>query len=252
MNRIRAISFLFCLLSTILAAGQSPRSTYDPAPRSRYDPAARNAPSQRRDGFVEFTLKQINPADTDYGREIEQQRRTLVVATLENVYYWATVTSVAMLVVLYFNWLRSNRERDRREIVAARFLSWYHNELVTARETALEAIKKHRQLQHVIDTQPESKPAHKRSATSASPSEAPAPAGAEPAGRPVWPSSSPDDAHALQTELNTHRQTISAQQQQIVRLQQQLHHEKQKSHTRKGEEPAAPAAGVIEHGRQQK
>lgn len=251
MNPIRAIGFLFCLLSAILAA-QSPRSTHTPAPRSRYDPAPRNAPGQQRDSFVDFTLKQINPADTDYGREIERERRTLVVATLDNVYYWATVTSVAMLVVLYFNWLRLNRERDRREIVAARFLSWYHNELVTARETALEAIQKHRQLQHVIDTQPEGKPAHKRSATSASPSETSAPAGAEPAGRPVWPSSSPAAAHALQTELNTHRQTISAQQQQIVRLQRQLHQEQQKSHTRKGEEPAASAAGVVEHGRQQK
>jgi hypothetical protein len=252
MNRIRAIAFLFCLLSTILAGAQSPRSTYDPAPRSRYDPAARNAPRQRRDSFVDFTLKQINPADTDYGQEIELKRRTLVVATLENVYYWATVASVAMLVVFYLNWLRLNRERDRREIVAARFLSWYHNELIMARETALEAIQKHRQLQHVIDTQPEGKPAQKRSATSASPSETPTPTGAEPAGRPVWPSSPPADAHAFQTELNTHRQTISAQQQQIVRLQQQLHHEKQKSHTRKREEPATSATGVIEHGRQQK
>jgi hypothetical protein len=242
MNRTRAIAFLFYFLSTILAAAQSPRSPYDPAPRSSYDPAPRNAPRQGRDGFVDFTLKQINPSDTDYGRQIDQDRRTLIVATLENTYYWATVTSVGMLAVLFFNWLRSNRERDRREIVAARFLSWYHNELVTARATALDAIQKHQQLQQIIDTQPEAKPAHKRSATSASPSETPAPAAGEPAGRPVWPSSSSSDVHALQTELNTHRQTISAQQQQIVRLQQQLHGERQKNHTRKGEEPAAAAA----------
>jgi phenylpropionate dioxygenase-like ring-hydroxylating dioxygenase large terminal subunit len=233
MNRTRAIAFLFCLLATLVAA-QAPRSAYDPAPR--------NAPKQRRDSLVDFTLKQINPADTDYGREIEQARRTLIVATLENVYYWATMTSVGMLVIFFFNWLRSNRESDRREIVAARFLSWYHNELVTARETALEAIQKHRQLQHIIDSQPEAKPAQKTSATSASSSETPAPA-VQLAGLPVWQSTSPADVHALQTELNTHRQTINAQQQQIVRLQQQLHGERQKNRTRKGAEPAASAAG---------
>jgi hypothetical protein len=232
MYRTRAIAFLFCFLSTLVAA-QAPRSAYDPAPR--------NAPKRRRDGFVDFTLRQLNPADTDYGREIEQERRTLIVATLENVYYWATVTSVGMLVIFFFSWLRSNRERDRREIVAARFLSWYHNELVTARETALDAIQKHRQLQHVIDTQPEAKPAHKTSAASATPSEASAPAVQVP-GLPVWQSSSSADVHALHTELNTHRQTINAQQQQIVRLQQQLHGERQKKRTRKGEEPAASPA----------
>jgi len=241
MHRIQKLIFLSCFLFTIQVAAQGPHSPHDPAPRSSYDPAPRSAPRQQRDSFVDFTLKRINPADTDYGRQVEEDRRTLIVATVENVYWWATATSLVMLVLLFVNWVRLNRERDRREIVAARFLSWYHNEMVTARETALEAIRKHQHLQQFIDTQPESKPPRKASAAPASPSETLASA-AQPAERSAWQSSSSADVHALQTELNTHRQTINAQQQQIIRLQQQLHGERQRNHASKGAEPAASAA----------
>lgn len=239
MNKVVVIIFLPCLMSTILTA-QAPRSTYDPAPRSSYDPAPRNAPRLQRDSFIEFTLKRINPGDTDYGRQIEEDRRAFMIATLENLDWWVMVTSVVMLVVLFLNWVRMDRERNRREIVAARFLTWYHNELIASRQTALDAIEKHRQLQQVID-KPEAKPAPKALAAQAGSFEVRS-AAAQPGAPSGWQSSSSPDVQTLQTELNTSRQTINAQQEQIVRLQHQLHGQRQNKGARKGDETAPSTA----------
>ena len=62
-----------------------------PIPRSQYSPLAAeraqgHAP-QEPDTWYEFLLKQFNPGKVDYGAIIEERRRALLDATVNNPYF---------------------------------------------------------------------------------------------------------------------------------------------------------------------
>src|SRR5690348_4604695 len=96
------------------------------AGQSAYDPAAKNS-THKREAFVDFAFKQINPQDKDYGCQLDQARKLLVDESIKNFDSWAVLIALSFLVLCFFLLLHQHRERNRREFIAARFLAQYHN-----------------------------------------------------------------------------------------------------------------------------
>lgn len=133
---MKYLGLVFVTILTVLPA-LSQSSHYDPMPRK---------PATRSSGFVDSTLGMINPKNTDYGYRIDQDRKLLVDQTLHNFEFWVIGITVSLLIVSFFMLLHQSRERDRREIIAARLLAQYHNALVDARSYAEDAIQRHNEL----------------------------------------------------------------------------------------------------------
>ena len=60
---------------------------------------AQQRSSKQKDGFVDFTLKRINPCDTDYGQHLDEGRRMVLKETIESAYFWSNIVSLGLLGV---------------------------------------------------------------------------------------------------------------------------------------------------------
>jgi transposase len=127
--------WLLLAASAALAMGQ--RSAYDPAARDQRKP---------REGFIDFVLKQINPENTDYGCKIEEARKLTVDETVKNIDFWAVLVALNLLILSFFMLRAQQRERNRLEVVAARFLAQYHNAWVDACTRAEQVIRRYNEL----------------------------------------------------------------------------------------------------------
>jgi hypothetical protein len=95
------------------------------ATRSSYDPAGQRTVSKPRDSFVDFTLKRINPADTDYGQCLGEGRSILLDETVKNGYFWSNLIALGLLaclfiIIMYQHRIQATRERTISEILAQR------------------------------------------------------------------------------------------------------------------------------------
>lgn len=113
--------------------------------RSGYGHAARDQ-STPSEGFIDFVLKQINPQNTDYGCKIEEARKLTVDETVKNIDFWAVLVALNLLILSFFMLLAQRRERNRLEVVAARFLTQYHNAWVDACTRAEQVIRRYNEL----------------------------------------------------------------------------------------------------------
>lgn len=229
MKMPRQIVFAACLCAVTVLASEHPQSSYDPAQQH---------PIKQHESLIEYVLKRINPTDKDYGQWIEQARRTAIEAILESL---PMLLSVALLVGSFVVIIHQNRERRHREIIAARFLAWYHNELVHARDTAREAIVRNRRLKTLIDERAEAEPAPQTAL--AVPKSAASSAGSGATCQTLaLPKMAPIADHDLITEINRLRQKVVAQEDtektlrlQISQLNGRLQDEKQRNRALKGE-----------------
>lgn len=144
MKWVRTIGFLGIVLAALAAPSQTPRSSYDPAA---------NRPAKQRDSFMDFALKKLNPQDIDYGQRIEEMRRTAIVATMDDYYYWSNLVAISGLVIMFCLFFRQHVVLKRRAFSTARVVTWYHNELVEARNQAFEQGAKYLQLKRRADDQ---------------------------------------------------------------------------------------------------
>lgn len=185
--------------------------------KSSFDPA-RSDGAKPSDSFADFVLNRMNPSNTDYGKQIQVDRALAVQMTIESMYFWTAVACVSLSIILYVLWIEERRERLRLEIMCARFLAGYHNQLVSAQRAVSEAIEGHQQLRQLLDAQADSKPKIIEAAAPAS----------QTMFRPGW-ISAPGESHAFANELNSLRQSLTVREAQVTRLQQQLREEKQKN-----------------------
>ena len=218
-----------CILTVTLAAAQRPQSSYDPAPKH---------PAKQHDRLIDFVLKRINPTNKDYGEWLEQVRKSAIDAGLDSL---PRLLSGALLICSFVFIVHQSKERQHREIIAARFLAWYHNELVHARETAREAITRNQRLKKIIDEHAEvERPLKTAQPVSNSGPSATASGATRPASAAT--KTTPAAGHDLVAEFNQLRQKVVAQEdtektlkQQISQLNVRLQEEKQKNRALKGE-----------------
>jgi hypothetical protein len=114
--------------------------------RSRFDPAAHEASVKPRDSFLDFTLKRINPSDTDYGQCLSESRTVLLEETIKNTYFWSNIVSLGLLGCLFFVALYQHRIQAKREWAVAEIVRQLEHNLIRSRAQVVEATRKNREL----------------------------------------------------------------------------------------------------------
>jgi len=116
------------------------------ASRPSYDPAAQRPVSKPRDSFVDFTLKRINPADTDYGQCLSEGRGLLLDETLKNGYFWSNLIALALLGCLFIIVVYQHRIQAKREWTMSEVLAQYEQAVARSNQQVEEAAKRNRSL----------------------------------------------------------------------------------------------------------
>jgi hypothetical protein len=125
-------------------------SSWPQAARSRYDPAANERQSKPRAGFVDFTLKRINPSDKDYGQMISASRNLLLAETIENSYFWSNVVSLGLLGCLFILVLYQQKHLSRAEWKSAEIVAQYEYALKRANVQVADATKRNGEIIEVL------------------------------------------------------------------------------------------------------
>src|SRR5882724_2133879 len=113
-SRIAVAGLLLALISPLCCAQAS---------RSSYDPMTQQRSSKPKDGFVDFTLRRINPCDIDYGQHLDEGRRMVLQESIESAYFWSNIASLGLLGFLFIIIIYQHRVQRRREWSAAEMLA---------------------------------------------------------------------------------------------------------------------------------
>jgi hypothetical protein len=113
---------------------------------SEYNPAAPHERSKPNDGFIDFTLGRINPADRDYGQCLGEARGILFEETVKSGYFWSNLIALSLLgclfiIVVYQHGVKAKRERTVSDILAQ-----YEQALTRSNLLVEEAVKRNRNL----------------------------------------------------------------------------------------------------------
>jgi hypothetical protein len=117
---------------------------------SGYDPAAQEQPSKTKDGFVDFALKSINPADKDYGQCLDEGRKLLIEETMSNGYFWSNLVALGLLACLFVIIVYQHRVQTCREWTAAEMLTQHEHALARANAQVEEATSRNRGLMEAL------------------------------------------------------------------------------------------------------
>lgn len=146
--------------SRIVVAGlflaMLPYLCFAQARRSGYDPAAQAQSPRQKDGFVDFALKRINPADKDYGQCLDEGRKLLLEETIKNGYFWSNLVALGLLACLFVIIVYQHRVQTCREWTAAEMLAQHEHALARANAHAEEATSRNRGLMEALTTLRES------------------------------------------------------------------------------------------------
>jgi nitroreductase len=137
------------ILVPLIVLASAP-SSWPQAARSTYDPAANERPSKPRVGFVDFTLKRINPSDKDYGQMISAGRNLLLAETIENGYFWSNVVSLGLLGCLFILVVYQQKHLNRAEWKSAEIMAQYEHALKRANAQVADATKRNSEIIEVL------------------------------------------------------------------------------------------------------
>jgi hypothetical protein len=123
---------------------------------SGYDPADQAQSRRQKDGFVDFALKRINPADKDYGQCLDEGRKLLIEETMRNAYFWSNLVALGLLACLFVIIVYQHRVQTCREWTAAEMLAQHEHALARANAHVEEATSRNRGLMEALTTLRES------------------------------------------------------------------------------------------------
>jgi hypothetical protein len=120
------------------------------ANRSSYDPASQQHSRQQKDGFVDFTLKRINPSDKDYGQSIDDGRKLLLQESIENSYFWSNVFALGVLGCLFVVIVYQQKLLNKREWTTSEALGEFEHALGRANAQVEEVTKRNHGLMEAL------------------------------------------------------------------------------------------------------
>ena len=253
VGRLRTRSAQVCLLVAVAVSIAT-------AQRSKFDPAG-SQPAKQHDSIVDFTLKQINPGDKDYGECITEARRMALDESIKSGLYWSNLVALSLFALSLLTLAYQVREQARRERIVAGILCQYHNSWVRARSVASDLAAKYNALVASANAAAESqlRQAMPEAVTSASGAVRPPSNGGSnapivasraaettvtkpfTASRLTAPNATPVQAvdlissnNALQHQLELARQREQNLRQQLNSSEQKLEEEKRKNRTLRG------------------
>ena len=140
-SRIVVVGFFLAMLPSLCFAQER---------RSGYDPAAQAQSPRQKDGFVDFALKRINPADKDYGQCLDEGRKLLLEETMRNAYFWSNLVALGLLVCLFVIIVYRHRVQTCREWTVAEMLAQHAHALARANAQVEEATNTNRGLMEAL------------------------------------------------------------------------------------------------------
>ena len=141
--------------ATLLIAILSPLS-FSQSRQSSYDPATQQRSPKPQDGFLDFTLRRINPSDRNYSQCVDEGRAVLLDETVRNGYFWSNVVALSLLGCLLVIIIFQHRIGIRREWTAAKILTQFEQALQRSNAQVDEATKKNRGFKDALATLRES------------------------------------------------------------------------------------------------
>ena len=139
------------LLSAVLGGFSVAQS-----PRRRFDPAGHGGSAKPQDSFLDFTLKRINPSDTDYGKCLGESRTVLLDQTVRNAYFWSNIVALGVLGFLFFVVLYQHKTQTQREWAFAEIIEQLQHSLNRSHAQFAEATRKNRDLAEALAASKES------------------------------------------------------------------------------------------------
>ena len=141
-------SLIVCglLIGLTIAHASGFEGTTDSAPpKSSTDAAATHvqSPYQRQDTWYEFTLKQFNPDNVDYGNWVEQQRRNFIELRLKNRYFLYSVWTTIALILAAATCVKQRVDHRRAAWITAEMMADLYNQDAYSRQVAQEAIERY-------------------------------------------------------------------------------------------------------------
>lgn len=150
LNAASVVSVVAVALLLIFAPAFAQQSVMDAK-----QPTANGAPKQPQ-GFVEFALRGINPADRDYGACVDDARRLLLQETIRRAYFWSNLLAIAVAICLIVVVIHQHRLMARREGSAADVITQYRNALARAEHQVNLATQRNHELMQGLAAAPNS------------------------------------------------------------------------------------------------
>lgn len=112
-----ALGITLLTISPVGIQGQAQRS-----------PSSANArPAHRPEGFFDYTMGKVNPANKDYGTETQEMRDAFVSHSIDDVYFWSNAFTLTLLIgVTTFVFLHL-RATDKKEVICAALIAQLWN-----------------------------------------------------------------------------------------------------------------------------
>jgi hypothetical protein len=138
-------------VAAVLIAMLSPFS-FSQTRQSSYDPATQQRSSKPQDGFLDFTLKRVNPSDKNYGQCVDEGRAVLLEETVRNGYFWSNLIALGLLGCLLVIIIFQHRIGVRREWAAAEILAQFEHSLQRSNAQVYEATKRNHGFKDALAT----------------------------------------------------------------------------------------------------
>jgi hypothetical protein len=103
-------------------------------------------PSRHRDSFLEYTLKQMNPSDTDYGSRWDKWRTVIVERTLQNGFFWSNLIAIGLLICLFLIIVCERNNEGKRAWAVSEVLAQYEHALTRANAQILDLTSRNHEL----------------------------------------------------------------------------------------------------------
>jgi hypothetical protein len=115
-----------------------------------YDSAVHSASSEPRNGFLDFTLKRINPSDANYGQCLSETRRMLLEETVKNTYFWSNIVALGLLSWLFLIIVYQHSLQTHLKCATAEIVMELEQLLTRSRAQLVEAGKKNGELKDAL------------------------------------------------------------------------------------------------------
>ena len=137
--QLPAILLLTCVIAPALAAQTQ-----------AVQPEKTGQSARQRQGFFDYALSKINPANIDYGAAMADGQSDLLGHTIDDLYFWSNAVTLCLLVcaagIVYFEW----RSAAKKEIVAATIIAELWNGRVSDR---IEIVRRTQQFNQLVELQ---------------------------------------------------------------------------------------------------
>jgi hypothetical protein len=137
--------------SLLISAIVSPFSIAQPG-HSNYESATHQSSAEPQNSFLDFSLKSINPSNTNYGECISEGRSMVLEETVRNAYFWSNIVALGMLGCLFIVIVYQHRVQTKREWMSAEMFAQLEQSLARSNAQIEQVTEKNRALTESLAT----------------------------------------------------------------------------------------------------